>query len=298
MKYLSDDNSESSDHNKLLRKLGSFWLEFLEDPEQARGLLAAASQTNLINKFQNGLQQLVSSNGNYSEFITIRFDELKVIKAQQAGENSLTYLDEKDKIRLTKLDTANNFSLVPYDGNADGLIRYYISKKESSAFTIDHKGLQLIGQNFQVHSIETDTGLLLRGVDFYQTETHYVFYDNPKKLFKNGIIYVRSSSSDIKSIYRFPLQQESVPNLENSKFLSRCARFEQSLASFTLALSAISGITINQKKGVITSAVSDPTKYILDDGRIIDADYQHARLLENKFYREDYIIGQGISVHY
>ena len=60
MKYLSDENSESSDQNKLLTKLGSFWLNFLEDPDQARGLLAAASQTNLINKFSNGLKQLVS----------------------------------------------------------------------------------------------------------------------------------------------------------------------------------------------------------------------------------------------
>ncbi|NDG53457.1 MAG: hypothetical protein EBY39_10605, partial [Flavobacteriia bacterium] len=295
MKYLSDENSESSDQNKLLTQLGSFWLDFLEDREQARGLLAAASQTNLINKFQNGLQQLVSRNANYSEFITIHLDLLTVLKTQLTTTGEIAYLDEKDKERVVAL---YNSDIVPYDGNADGVTRYLIPKSTSKAYTVDHKGLMPIAQSFEIHSIDTVSGLLIRNIDFYQTDTHYVFYRDPRELFPNARIYVKSSSSDIQSIYRFPLRQKGVGRFDNSKFLSRCARFEQSLASFTLALSAVAGLNINKKTGVLKSTTEAPTKYILDDGRIVEADYTHKSLVENKAYQEEYIIGEGLEVYY
>ena len=82
MKYLSDDNSKSKDQNRLLTKLGSFWLDFLDDPDQARGLLAAAGHTNLVGKLENGLKQLLSRKSTHSEYLSVRIDELKIVKAQ------------------------------------------------------------------------------------------------------------------------------------------------------------------------------------------------------------------------
>ena len=102
MKFHSDV-SKGSYQNKLLNDLGSFWLNHLEDPDQARGLVSAAHKTQLMSALENALKGLINdSNIKLTDFF-VEFDGLNIVQAQ-ISENleSFVYINNTEKNRIKK----------------------------------------------------------------------------------------------------------------------------------------------------------------------------------------------------
>ena len=129
MKFHSDE-SPSEAQNKLLSKLGSFWLDYLEDPDQARGLAAAAQSTTILTQLEDALKSLVNEKETQLKDFSVSFDKQKVVRAQsKTGDlDSLVYLEEEEYRHIKNILKTSNIS--KYDGIASGSSNYYLHKDD------------------------------------------------------------------------------------------------------------------------------------------------------------------------
>ena len=296
MKFHSDE-SPGEAQNKLLSKLGSFWLDYLEDPDQARGLAAAAQNTTILTQLEDALKALINEKDTELKDFSVRFDKQKVVRAQsKSGDlESLVYIAEEEFRHIKSILKTSNIS--KYDGVASGSSNYYLRKDDCIAQKVGPEGLQKIDVNFKILSIYSEEyGRLLLNLDFFETDNFYVFRADPRVLFKNNSILVASADASIKSIYRFPLRQDTIWHLKRAKYLSRYARFEQSLRSFELALASVTGQEILEKDSEVLDKTKGSTNYILDTG-ILNINYEHEELEIGSSYEKDTIVGSGVLVH-
>ena len=304
---LASNKSDSFNQNTVLKQVGSFWLNYLKDKNQARALVNACNKTQIFTHLENALNQLVSKDDFYLRdfFIEYQFD--KIYFTQDAeygddefGEDSVVYFSNEEVANLVAHAQLNEESPAIYNQGTSGIGFYILEKKDLIYRIIGKEGLEQIHNNFNILSIQSNRGLLIVNNDFFETKDFLLFIEHPKTLFKNNKILVASAKAKLHSIYRFPFRVKDLEELENNRHFSLFSRFQQSLDKFTLALCAYSGIkTVNETSELLCSVTNndDSITYVFDK-QITTVSYQHEPLVKNKTYTKDTIIGNSIAVHY
>ena len=300
---LASDKSDSFNQNTVLKRAGSFWLNYLKDKKQARALAAACNKTKLFNYLENALNQLVSQPGGYLKdfFIEYKFENVIFTQDAKYDEDSLIYFSNEEIINF--LDTVNKTQESPaiYNQGSSGIGFFIINKKDLIFKNIEDKGLEKKHLEFNPISIQSPIkGELTVNNDFFETKDFLLFVENPNDLFKNGKFLVSLAKVNFPSVYRFPLRAEDLKKIESNKYFTAFSRFQQSLDKFRLAFCAYCGVgVVDQTSELLAKVINkdDSITYVFDR-QIIKIDYDHTHLIVGQTYNKDHIIGESVEVYY
>ena len=251
-----------------IHKIGSFWTSVFADKPHMRALLGLVWKNHATNDFKSSLRNLA---GNHAEariatYIPVPFEERNVLKS------GMLFYNDPERRHTYEEDSAI-------------LYGYY---------RLNYHGLKL--KNIIPTSIESTSGTLVLGIDFFILVDRYIFFrDDPNKLFLNHqYVVISGIDRNYRSFISYMVKSNSI---EYQDLIVDYFRHFQTPKYFRLALAAVGGLKILRKAQKLLEIHTTVTETIYTFETVtLRVDYNHDQLVVGTTYPDFFIIGGGIKL--